>query len=208
MKSPPILFSPQMVKALLREIRTPGHGKTATRRLAWRLQDEGLNCRPSSWQKVTPGTLLWVRERTLCLRVRPGEIKVRYVADGHEPDDWLPFPSRLKFIPRAGEHLSMGCYLEASRITLAVTRNKIERLQDISEEDALAEGCHKGRATGRAFNSPESVRLGPEWPNARMWFADLWDSLHGIGSWDGNPEVCAISFLPHLVNIEKMEKKA
>lgn len=236
----PILFSGAMVRGLLREIEAPGTGKTMTRRMAWRPISEQfreqvaqvappgiphtIGAQPSLWQKVMPGDRLWVRERTKCIAVRGEEIKVRYDADGYEPGVWLPFPSRLRFTPRAGELLSMGCYLEASRITLDVSATKIERLQDISEADAMAEGVQLkvdqdgnrlvdigSKHSPLHYIDPKLRGKGGKAIDAawtfRCHFAALWDSLHGPGAWDANPEVVALTFTPHRVNILNMDKK-
>lgn len=75
------------------------------------------------------------------------------------------------FMPRA-----------ASRITLEVTEVRVERLQDISRGDAMAEGCpFPNMADG---------------DNPRHWYADLWNSINGNGpgSWDSNPWVWCVGF--------------
>jgi len=62
----------------------------------------------------------------------------------------------------------------ASRITLEITGVRVERLQDISEADAIAEGGTKH------FNID--------------WFGPLWASIYGVDSWDANPWVWVIEF--------------
>lgn len=82
----------------------------------------------------------------------------------------------------------------ASRITLDVTDVRVQRLQEISVDDAIAEGRPKGG----------------EFLSARRWFRTLWDSLNadrGFG-WRENPWIVAINFRPHLCNIDQMEKAA
>jgi hypothetical protein len=69
-----------------------------------------------------------------------------------------------------------NCQRWASRILLEITDVRVQRLQDISEEDAWAEGCE-----------PADV-----YP--RDWFHWLWDTIYGGGSWDANPWVWAITF--------------
>lgn len=75
----------------------------------------------------------------------------------------------------------------ASRITLEVTGIRVERLQDISEEDAEAEGVHDmlGKVT------PWKDRLAPMIVHA---FASTWESINGPGSWDANPFVWVLTF--------------
>lgn len=79
----------------------------------------------------------------------------------------------------------------ASRLTLTVTEVKVERLQDISEDDAEAEGLARGHAGG-------------PWGEEGLIedFADLWNSLHGPGAWDANPWVAAIRFTVAKGNID------
>ena len=84
----------------------------------------------------------------------------------------------------------------ASRLTLIVEAVKVERLQDISEEDALAEGCPA--QTYEALAGME----------ARGWYRDLWDSLHGTGAWDANPWVVALTFSVHRANIDALMQEA
>jgi len=73
----------------------------------------------------------------------------------------------------------------ASRITLEVTGVKVERLQEISEADAEAEGCEEGYCT------VDGIAEG--W-SAKSDFARLWNSINGPGAWEANPWVVAISF--------------
>jgi hypothetical protein len=74
----------------------------------------------------------------------------------------------------------------ASRITLEVTDVRVERLQDITEEDAKAEG-----AEARAHGVDDAAAFGLR---HRVGFADLWESINGAGSWDANPWVWRIAF--------------
>lgn len=97
----------------------------------------------------------------------------------------------------------------ASRITLTVTDVRVERLQDISEPDAVAEGCFKGKASGRVFANEAAMHLGgDEWANARDWYADLWDQINGPGAWDANPWVAAYTFTVERCNIDQVARAA
>lgn len=72
----------------------------------------------------------------------------------------------------------------ASRITLEITDVRVERLQDISEEDARAEGADP---ISEEVSSNPLIRY-------RAAFHSLWSSINGIGSWQSNPWVWVISF--------------
>lgn len=65
----------------------------------------------------------------------------------------------------------------ASRITLEVTDVRVERLQKISEADAIAEGC----VSDDEFDAKDRF----EW---------LWESINGEGSWEANPWVWVVEF--------------
>ena len=70
----------------------------------------------------------------------------------------------------------------ASRITLEVTGVRVERLQDISEEDAKAEGS-------KIMNHDD---IG--WHSYQRGFQTLWESINGPGSWDADPWVWVVEF--------------
>jgi hypothetical protein len=78
-----------------------------------------------------------------------------------------------------------------SRITLDVTGVKVERLQEISEEDAFAEGCRPSYPFDEKAANPYRSDHND---TARRDFAALWGSLHGPDAWEANPEAVAISF--------------
>ena len=83
----------------------------------------------------------------------------------------------------------------ASRITLEITDVRVQRLQDIDEHDAIAEGC-----TDRATEThPDDERLKIECgyfpPSSHeRAFRLLWESINGAGSWDANPWVWRVEF--------------
>jgi hypothetical protein len=66
----------------------------------------------------------------------------------------------------------------ASRITLEITSVRVQRLQDISEDDSMAEG----------------IPFEGDQPSPRDNFSALWESIIGAGSWDENPWVWVIEF--------------
>ncbi len=74
---------------------------------------------------------------------------------------------------------------EAARIWLKVMDVRVERLQDITEEQAQAEGCSSGMLTG-----PCSAR----WKFEELWNSTLKKPDLDLYSWDANPWVWVIEF--------------
>lgn len=72
----------------------------------------------------------------------------------------------------------------ASRITLEVTDVRVERLNDVSNDDAKSEGCWYGRGCG----VPDKALT----PSDQ--FPTLWEEIYGDGSWASNPWVWVIEF--------------
>jgi hypothetical protein len=92
----------------------------------------------------------------------------------------------------------------ASRITLIVTDVRVQRLQDISEKDAIAEGAswHDGRIIGHRGWRHD---LSDVHANARSSFARYWNVTHGPGAWDRNDWVVARTFEVHKINIDEVK---
>jgi len=134
-----------------------------------------------------PGERLWVRETFStwhhgchwheCTREGRSEVSCSncfYRATHHFPDDdqkWVP----SIFMPRW-----------ASRITLEITGVRVERLQDISPEDALAEGVAASDSDYEICKKDGRVPV--------IAFAKLWQSINGPSSWCANPWVWVIEF--------------
>lgn len=204
MKERPILFSAPMVRALL------AGTKTQTRRVCKPAQSYSLSKvvevpdplergqvyngshfgdEEGDVQFPSPyggrGERLWVRETfsgPWCMEAQDGiaaappskwgeSSEIWYWADG-EPThgDWTR--------PRPSIHMPRW----ASRITLEVTSVRVERLQDISEKDAWAEGCegYDDDVTGGKSGYSE--------------FHDLWEQINGPESWAANPWVWVVEF--------------
>lgn len=116
------------------------------------------------------GDRLWVREAWAPIPsgpCAPGN-PVMYRATVEKPNIWSWKPSI--HMPRW-----------ASRITLDVTAVRVERLNDISGQDAVAEGTEYAIAKGETME-------------AQLAFRCLWESINGPGSWDQNPWVWVIEF--------------
>lgn len=108
------------------------------------------------------------------------------VPEGHEPP------------PRWRPSIHMPRW--ASRITLEVTGVRVERLQDISEADALAEGVFKkiGSSPGGEMDIVETATGSTLYyaapTQAREEFRHLWGQINGPDSWAENPFVWVIEF--------------
>lgn len=77
-----------------------------------------------------------------------------------------------------------------SRLTLIVGSAKVERLQDISHDDAVQEGASDDGG-----------------PGTTLGFINIWKKLHGAASWEQNPFVVAISFRVIKANIDAPEAR-
>lgn len=154
-----------------------------------------------------PGDTLWVRERMRVISVatklngakRPDTIRVRYEADGAE-SGWIPYPDRLNGDPVIGKCLSYGGFREASRIELLVTNVCIERLHDITESEAQAEGVDWSAPLSDHEPDEDQREVGYPAPGASFAlqnFRELWDRINGKRpgcSWADNPWVIATTF--------------
>ncbi|HEY8343343.1 MAG TPA: hypothetical protein VIK75_10195 [Calditerricola sp.] len=178
----PIIFSGPMVRALL------DGRKTMTRRLA-----------SSPLAKAQAGDLLWVRESWWHDK-DGGDVanEYGYLADGY-------YPGHGSNCGHVRHRPSIHMPRWASRLTLEVTGVKVERLQDISEEDAIAEGIRPWKLGWHSQEDHEHIG----WKSPAIAFRDLWNRLHGPDAWDANPWVVAISFTVHKANVDALiERRA
>lgn len=89
----------------------------------------------------------------------------------------------------------------ASRLTLIVTDVRVQPLLEISDEDAIAEGC------------PGTLGCNPDFPDEydpapAEEYRELWNRLHGADAWDKNPWVAAYTFKVHKCNIDQLQAAA
>lgn len=91
----------------------------------------------------------------------------------------------------------------ASRLFITVIGVRGLPLQDISEENARAEAVDEcdGLLDEVELCARAKV-MGIPATECRVWFAELWDNLHGNGSWDSNPAIVALTFTVHRRNID------
>lgn len=140
-----------------------------------------------------PGDRLWVRE-TLSATHTGLEYAADNTAVNHDEADefndryarFQPFELEPRSIP------SIFMPRWASRILLEVTDVRVERLQDISDEDATAEGV-EAYADQQWKECKDIAEYGFDL-EAGDWFELLWSEINGRDSWDSNPWVWAITF--------------
>ena len=94
----------------------------------------------------------------------------------------------------------------ASRLTLELTEVRAERLRDISEEDALAEGIAWSERTEGFSYDPADGGPGFHGSDPRESYFKLWDFLNGDGESWKSPWVWCLSFRIHQVNIDTFVK--
>lgn len=187
MKKRPILFSAPMVRAILagtktqtRRVVKPEAAFTfSDPRMAW---PRGIpKCRYGQ-----PGDQLWVRETHFI-----NDFRVAAVPENERADCEILYRATDQDYIRNMEDTeglvwspSIHMPRWASRITLEITGVRIERLHDISESDALAEGISPEMDI--AWQSGDDTPVG--------LFGELWESINGANSWDEDPWVWVIEF--------------
>lgn len=210
MKERPILFSGAMVEAIL------DGRKTQTRRIlkkqppadtfrmdtyhhpdgqhyfwAWKEAFSGCELH-TGWEPICcpygkPGDRLWVREAWAEIRP-PGS----------------PWPATM-YVYRAGDTRtdfggpwkpSIHMPRKACRIELEIAGVRVERLNDCSEEDAVAEGIEHnpaldpiGPSKWRFYGRPHTGTSCPV-----DSYCSLWESINGAGSWKADPWVWVVEF--------------
>ena len=237
-KERPILFSGAMVRALLagtktqtRRICKPQPVADATHagtyishppkphdgRWEWMSGDpkdmeswEMLDCEPSRCPYGAPGDLLWCRESCM-------------ISDNKDAVMYRDHGGKLAPTAKPGSEVwartwkscpSIHMPRWASRILLEITDVRVQRLQEISHRDAVAEGwpgyC-KSWETGKPIplgseqacadvgdhpvQERDAIEVTGDGDDACIeWYADLWESINGAGSWDANPWVWALTF--------------
>lgn len=231
MKERPILFSGAMVRAILEGRKTQtrrvvkwkpreegmnlnfsglvlGNYSTGNAESGWVLRSRGAG---GCWNDRTwpahcpygkPGDRLWVRETWQCVKEIKGQ---RFTC---RPEFPLPANRWIEYFatPRADEPAptwrpSIHMPRRASRISLDVVSRRVERLNEITEEDAVAEGIESAnslRWPGKNVWKNYIKDLDDEWVE---WFEDpkesyrsLWESINGRGSWGENPWVWVVEF--------------
>ena len=228
-KERPILFSGPMVRAILAGRKTVTRREIKPRMRSADTQFELHQQPDGSWRPLhtfdescmdaqgtehsilcpygQAGDRLWVREAWAQINVAqaPGESWVVYRECDNRTDYGGPWKPSIHMRRRD------------SRILLEVTDVRVERLQNISDDQAKAEGMvytdfgmqeRRGKASldgGKTFH-PMTPQQAPGWhagdathpdqclDRARWAFANLWEKINGEYSWDANPWVWAVEF--------------
>lgn len=198
---------------MLREIESPGTGKTQFRLLltpqpvgyvaqyGWSQNEGAMWHDDSGSHRLTywAGDAIAVRERAH----RAPDLWV-YSAD----DVAVGWPQRRVLAPIAQDSISAPhLAVAASRITLQVTDVDVQRLQDITDDDAVAEGVITDEWREWREDATNIAPPGSTFETERDVFAKQWNTgrgrraWNGPGGWDANPFVVAYTFRPVLANI-------
>ena len=167
--------------------------KTQTRRVIKEKLMRGEGAHVNNCPYGKPGDRLWVRE-TWQGPLFYDEIPEDWNSDKYKTPEYCYYKasgdscdftdSDDNFVERWSPSIHMPRW--ASRILLEVTNVRVERLQDISEEDAIAEGVD---------GENEAAKIGAEWyEKPKRAYRRLWKSINGTGSWDLNPFCWVIEF--------------
>ncbi|EJP6250298.1 hypothetical protein NR868_001660 [Salmonella enterica] len=190
-----MIFNAEMVRAIL------DGRKTQTRRpVKFPLIDKNMGCELAGnelagelaahnyWNSPygKPGDRIWVRE-TFRVHSRATDVAT-LVYRASVRNSWTEQTHRVPIAvcdkPATPEKWTPSIHMPrwASRILLEITGVRVERLRDLSEEDAKSEGI-----------TPPAGGVLPGW-EYRINFRDLWMDIYGTDSWEANPWVWVIEF--------------
>jgi hypothetical protein len=164
---------------------------------------------PQYMPPIAVGDRLWVRENHAVVprtayRMSEGVQQTLRPEDNHDAAVYQAGWERSK--PgrwRPSIHMPRW----ASRLTLTVKDVKIERLKNISRDDAIAEGLIKVQLA-----SPLAIEMGCDWGfegdsrhgSPVSAYSALWNHINGDGAWDENPWVAAVTFEVIKDNIDRV----
>lgn len=167
------------------------------------------------------GDLLWVREtwRTAASfdALSPTQVgakaveagyrrpwaPVKYEADGFERDY-----REGAFGPWGKARVSIHMPTWGSRSTAEITDVRVQRLHDMSEGDAAAEGVDLWVAESLGNGCPvDRVVTEATHGSQVQAFAHLWDTINGTDAFNANPWVVALTFKTHHCNVDELLKQ-
>lgn len=201
MKFYPIFFSTEMVQAILEGRKTQTRRVVKAKRKVeahevvhkcaendyWIGTDNGHFTGHSSTRMKcpygNPGDVLWVRETWCSGTDKPFHYAASVCNPKYDKPDsgWKP---------------SIHMPKEAARLFLQIKSVRVERLNDISEEDAIAEGIGttNGVPVGLTSHYVDYLDSRNCWTSSFNSFRSLWSSIYGTESWTANPWVWVIEF--------------
>ena len=199
MKERPIIFSSEMVRAILETRKTmtrrlvkpqpDNDGRVDTKNgMAYVRGERGDQCVRVPCPYGIPGDLLWIKETWASCSC--GAIDCKGVVFKDHLGAWnVEKWKSPRFMPK-----------KYSRITLEIINVRVEKLQEITEEDAKREGIEvmqrpESVGGGIRYSAPACGDRPPYWEySAVTAFIYLWDSIYGKDSWEANPFVWVIEF--------------
>lgn len=236
LKERPIIFTAEMVRALLAGRKTqtrrpvkpqpetdePGNAVYYPNKEHWEfgmaLNGQGIKTQ-KSWEESgytkcpygKPGDRLWVREKFKLAKEydhlpasavpKSGEETLCYCLDATHT---LVGPTAIEL-----GRVRVARYMPrwASRLTLEITGVRVERVQAITEADALAEGVEPIRGIADPHDASKNYTYYPDYrppvdhinvcSNAKTSFMTMWQSMYSpdpVKGWDANPWVWVVSF--------------
>jgi hypothetical protein len=210
MNERPILFSGERVRAILSGVMTQTRrvckatNQNQTDIMAAAIMDDMMGADDgthelAAWEQMRcpygePGDRLWVRETHFEAR------KWRHAPLFAAAPDFM---YRADYEYREELRSVIGCHhwmpsifmkREASRITLEIVSVRVERLQNISEADALAEGIKPVQMPTGEVMYDDYLERGAMVARPVSSYASLWASINGPGSWGANPFVWVVEF--------------
>lgn len=218
MRERPILFNSEMVRAILEGRKTQTRRVVKKAELDSRIYYNPVivsgyggwvneHGRPRPCPYGAPGDRLYIKEKwatSPCLDKSNAADIERRALDANYSKPWAPLYYFADDTFDNWDKTTWGDYIGrlrharfmprwASRITLEITGVRVERVQDISEEDAKAEGATPDHFENASFQTGPSGKNNP----FIRGFWQLWDSINGkdeTKSWDANPWVWVVEF--------------
>ena len=139
------------------------------------------------------GDIIWVKERWAY-----GSDSLPYIFFAGYPDNIPAGIENIADIKELKWKSSRFMPFAAHRIELHLLSISVERLHDISEEDAIQEGVGHGFQMNAGWPDYLHIKDGIctlTQDTAEMSYATLWDSIHGEGAWHLNPWVWVLKFI-------------
>jgi hypothetical protein len=188
MTEQPIMFGATSVRALLAGRKTQTrlladkHRKARLQRIG---EPDAVRLTPSMWRDTNIGDRFWVRES---LGWDKGAERLFYRADGATVSGVPPSGHMIGATPLSSLYMPRW----ASRLMLTVGAVRIERLQAISEIEAIAEGVE--RLADGSFRADETDNLA--YRSAALGYAHRWSAFHTRPGtrWEDDPEVVVVTF--------------